>query len=274
MIKLIRAGLNRLKKNALFWGVALFTAAMSFFLIYTNYMDKIDYDNFIEIEQLFINNIAFTGVIIAAFASLFIGQEYSDGTLRNKVILKFSRVKIYLSNFILVSAVSVLMEILHLLIIALIGIPIFGSIQMPLDHFAMILLCVFVNILAYSAIFTFLAMILSNKAINAVTSLLLAFTMMIVSLTLINKINAPEYITVARVVNDQYTLVDEKNPKYLSEGQRTAYTHVLRSIPTGQCFLLAGRMETDISTLPFYSFTVILFFTGSGLFLFKQKELK
>ncbi len=274
MIRLLHAGWNRLKKNVLFWGIVLFTLVVSGFLIYTNYMDMIDYNYVIEIEPLLIRNLALSGIVIAVFASLFIGREYSDGTMRNKIVLHISRTKIYLSNLILVFGISALMEVLHLVVISSIGIPLFGAMKTPLSDWVGILFCIFASILAFSAIFTFCSMINSNKTVNAVAALLLAFGMLVASTLLLNRINAPEYINVAQIVDDKYEAVQQKNPKYLSENQRTLYMHLLKSIPSGQHLLIDMRVETDMATCSLYSFGVTLLFTSAGLFLFNRKELK
>lgn len=39
----------------------------------------------------------FIGILSAIFCSLFTGTEYSDGTIRNKIVVGHSRISIYLS---------------------------------------------------------------------------------------------------------------------------------------------------------------------------------
>lgn len=277
MTKLLNAGFTRLKKDRLFLLLILFTLGLSCFMIYTQYSDLKRYHEVIELDQLLINNITIIGIVIAVFTSLFVGREYSDGTLRNKIIIGSSRTKIYLSNLLIVIIVSVLAEILHLVMISLLGIPIFGTLKMSLSSFSLIVFCILVMILAFCSIFTFIAMVVSNKTISAISSILFAFFMMMVGITLLSRIEAPKYIDTAQMSNAEtqgFEIVKEKNPRYLTKKQRNTYRHILNFIPSGQAFVIAGRMDTNYSLLPLYSLVVIILFTSTGIFLFQKKELK
>lgn len=100
--------------------------------------------------------------------------------------------------------------------------------------------------------------------------------MEIVSLTLIYRIQEPEYITVASInpKTNEYELAEQKNPKYCTESQKDFLMQLVKTIPGGQCLLIAGRMETDINTLPLYSLGITFIFTSTGILLFRRKELK
>ena len=49
-----------------------------------------------------------SGVVLSAFCSLFVGAEYSDGTIRNKIAVGHSRAAVYLANLVTCSAAGVL----------------------------------------------------------------------------------------------------------------------------------------------------------------------
>ena len=61
------------------------------------------------------------GLISAIFTSLFIGSEYSDGTIRNKIIVGHSRIRIYLVNFIVCAIASVLFSLSYTVGVFVIG---------------------------------------------------------------------------------------------------------------------------------------------------------
>ena len=44
--------------------------------------------------------VALPGIVMAAFCSMFIGTEFSDGTMRNKLIVGHRRREIYFTNFL------------------------------------------------------------------------------------------------------------------------------------------------------------------------------
>ena len=100
---------------------------------------------------------------------------------------------------------------------------------------------------------------------------------MMAGITLLSRIEAPKYIESAQMTNaetKEFEIKKEKNPRYLTTKQRKVYRHILNFIPSGQAFVIAGRMDTNYRLLPWYSFGVILLFTSAGIFLFQKKELK
>ena len=116
MIKLFDAGFTRLRKNRLFWILSLFSIALAFFMIYTRYWDRKVYHDVIEVEQIMLNYSTMIGIVIAIFTSLFLGVEYSDGAIRNKISIGHKRTNIYLSNLIIISITSLFSYILFMLV--------------------------------------------------------------------------------------------------------------------------------------------------------------
>lgn len=274
MIKLLRAGFSRLRKNKLFWLLTVFSIGLALFMIYTQYSDMKKYEEVIEVEQLMLNYSMMVGIVIAIFTSLFLGVEYSDGTIRNKICIGHKRVNIYLSNLIIVTLTSLFSYILFLIIVASIGIPLFGTITIAQSKLLMLLGCIFVTVIAYSSIFTFLAMIISNKTITAIVSIMLTFALLMNAMICFSKLEAPKTIQEATIVDGETKIEEVPNPKYPSEKQKKLYRTMLDINPAGQMLQLAGRVVPNLSILPLYSLGIIVVFTGTGLVLFKKKELK
>lgn len=274
MIKLLRAGFTRLRKNKLFWLLTVFSIGLALFMIYTQYSDMKKYEEVIEVEQLMLNYSMMVGIVIAIFTSLFLGVEYSDGTIRNKICIGHKRVNIYLSNLIIVTLTSLFSYILFIGIVASIGIPFFGTITFPILKLLMLFGCIFATVIAYSSIFTFIAMIISNKTINAIVSIMLAFGLMMNAMICFSKLEAPKTIQEATIVDGETKIEEVPNPKYPSEKQKKLYRTMLDINPAGQMLQIAGRIVPNFSMLPLYSLGIIVVSTGTGLVLFKKKELK
>ncbi len=274
MIKLLDAGFTRLRKNRLFWILSLFSIGLALFMIYTRYSDMKTYHDIIEVEQIMLNYSTMIGIVIAIFTSLFLGVEYSDGTIRNKIMIGHKRIHIYLSNFILIVLTSLASYVLFLGIVACLGIPLFGDITMEFRDLLMLLGCIFVTVIAYSSIFTFLASVISNKTITAIASILLAFLLMMVALTCLNILETPKTIQEASIVDGETKIKTVPNPKYPSKEKRMLYKTLLDVNPAGQMFQIAGRMTPNLSVFPLYSLGMIVIFTGVGLILFRKKELR
>lgn len=277
MIKLLNAGFTRLRKNKLFWILSIFSIALGLYMIFINYSGMKNYGDIIEVEQLMLNYCTIIGIVISIFTSLFLGVEYSDGAIRNKISIGHKRINIYLSNLIIVTITSLFSYLLFLGIVASIGIPLFGGITISLSKLLMLLGCIFVTVIAYSSIFTFLAMIISNKTITAVVSIMLAFGMMMIALTNMNTLQEPEFVEVASVTNQETNAFEMKqapNPKYPSEAKKKVCQILLDINPAGQGFQIADGSIANVKILPLYSLGIIIVFTGAGLVLFKKKELK
>lgn len=274
MIKLLNAGFTRLRKNKVFWILTIFSIGLALFMIYTGYSDMKKYEEVIEVEQLMLNYSTMIGIVIAIFTSLFLGVEYSDGAIRNKISIGHKRINIYLSNLIIITMASLFSYLLFLVILASIGIPLFGAITITLAKLLMQLGCIFVTIIAYSSIFTFLAMIISNKTITAITTIMLAFGMMFYALMAFDRLSQPEYIDTMIMKDGVQKIINTKNNHYLEGEKRKLIQLSIDIIPAGQMFQIAGRTVPNLKLLPIYSLGIIIVFTGAGLVLFKKKELK
>lgn len=277
MIKLLNAGFTRLRKNKLFWILSIFSIALGLYMVFINYSGMKNYGDTIEIEQLMLNYSTIIGIVIAIFTSLFLGVEYSDGVIRNKISIGHKRRNIYLSNLIIVTITSLFSYILFLGIVASIGIPLFGTFSITLSKLLSLLGCISITIIAYTSIFTFLAMIISNKTITAIVTIMLSFGLMIYALICMNVLQTPEFIEYASITdgeNGGVEILREPNPKYPSEAKRKVYQTVLDINPAGQMFQIAGRTAPNLSILPIYSLGILVISTGTGLILFKKKDLK
>lgn len=274
MIKLLNAGFTRLRKNKLFWLLIVFSIGIALLMIYGQYSDMKNYGEVIEVEQLMFNYSTSIGIVIAIFTSLFLGVEYSDGAIRNKISIGHKRTNIYLSNLIITSITSLFSYILFMIVIAIIGIPIFGELTLSISTFLILIGCIFVMIISTSSIFTFIAMMISNKTITAIVSIMLAFGMMMFALTCMNILYTQEYIEQASMVNGEMRIEEVKNPKYPSESKKKVCQTLLDINPAGQGFQIADRSIANIKVLPLYSLGILVVFTSAGLVLFKKKELK
>lgn len=274
MIKLLNAGFTRLRKNRLFWILTAFSIGLALLMVYAKYNDMRNYGDTIEAEQLMLNYATIIGVVISIFTSLFLGVEYSDGVIRNKIIVGHKRIQIYLSNFVITTATSLFSYVVFIIVISFLGIPLFGAITIPISKLLILLGCIFVTVVAYSSIFTFIAMAVQNKAVTAIISILLAFGFIMAALTCLNKMQAPGYIPSVSIADGEKVIEKIKNPKYPSETEKEIYQTFLDINPAGQMFQLVGRNAPNLKVLPIYSFGLFVVFTTAGIVLFDRKDLK
>jgi len=276
MIKLLNAGFTRLRKNKAFWIWTIFSICLASCMTLINYSDMKKFGDVIEIGQLMLNYPTMIGIIIAIFTSLFLGVEYSDGAIRNKIIIGHKRINIYLSNFIIITATSLFQYIIYLIIILSLGAPLFGMGTLPIQTLIVKVLLMCAVIITYSSICTFIAIECSNKTLTAVINIMSIFTLLIVATYCYSRLGTPPYIEVAKI-NDKnsgnYEITQEPNPKYPTEEEKKVYQTLLNVNPAGQTFQV-GEKNDGLEILPVYSLGIIIVSTTLGLVLFEQKNLK
>ena len=288
MYKLLNASFSRLRKNKIFLGLVILTIIIAAFMLISENLDKVKYSSVFGISSnttdiLLTNFINIIGFFIAIFTSLFVGAEYSDGTIRNKIVAGHSRKYIYLSNLIVSIVVGLILEFIYLIIISIVAIPLLGSIQMTFSQLAVILLDIIMIIIVYSSIFNFIALICSNITISTVSSLLLILIMFVTDMFLSPTANSTEYIQKNKVMDEQGNITYEivKNEDYPGKIIQTTCKTIINFNPVSQAIEISGNKinmnEEDFNNMkvyPLYSLGLIIIITAIGIFLFNIKELK
>ena len=107
MAKLLRANFFRLRRS---WPLLLcMSGAFALSVIFMLNMFRSSSESH-SLDAAFLQLFPFLPILHAAFISLFLGVEYQDGTLRNKLIAGHSRAAVYFSS--LIAAITGCMAIL------------------------------------------------------------------------------------------------------------------------------------------------------------------
>lgn len=233
------------------------------------------------LEELFIS---------AIFTGFFIGTDYSDGTIRNKLTAGHTRFNIYLANLISCCAASAACMLTYTGTVAVLaackGIPI----TLPAGKLLLFTLCALLIVSAQCALLVMLAMLIFKKAVSAVTLLILTAVMLGTSLNIYQTLNLPEtysmpildYEVKVQVVEEGVILPTEppppiewvENPRYLRGWKRTAYEQLHNLLPTSQAYQIMELAEENTNAIMLYDVLMIVVFTGIGTFIFRRKDLK
>lgn len=281
MNKLFCSNLVRLKKNKAFWlGMAVIIAygiivCLSSYQVMEKYSNDPDVSGFtFDVDTILFSTLAIVGIALSVIISLFIGTDYSDGTIRNKIIIGQSRRNIYCSNFLTCTMISVIIYLLGVGVTTLLGVPLLGEIQMEASYIFKLFLDGLLMVTAYAAIFNFVAMLNSNKAHGAIISVLLAFGMMFVAIYLSQALTQPEMIEELKTVGDQMTTQMVKNPRYLTGIKREVFQFFLDFIPNGQGIQIANLEVLHPYRMAGYSVILIVVFNLLGGILFYKRNIK
>lgn len=272
MSRLVSAGFQRLFKSLCFKIYLIFSAGYILTII------------ILRPHNYSIDTFAFSGPMLitlaaAVFTAMFIGREYSDGAIRNKLAVGHKRIVIYLSNLIVCAAANAIALAAYYIITFGIGIPVAG-IDMPLSSVVVLSLGTFIALTAISAVFLFISMLFSGKAAAAAILILSAFFMIGAASFIQSRLKEPEYyggIELVMSEEGEYKFQESektKNPDYLSEDARKVFEFFNDFLPSSQLYRIAENQLISLPISAAYDAVVLILFTGTGILLFAKKDLK
>ena len=195
MSKLLSAGFVKLFKSTVFYVGLAFMVGFPAFVVAVRFVDTLRYpEYYAEPLDGFLNaGLMFIGVVIAVVVSLFIGREYGDLVIRNKLIVGHTRADIYLSNLIVSMTGGIILQTSYLVSAYTLSRIFFGPFTIPkaeIIKMQMLGVCVTA---AYSAIFTLIAMLIQSKSAASVTALITAMMLFLFGMTVYQKLATEKF---------------------------------------------------------------------------------
>ena len=212
-------------------------------------------ESFVALDGLIFVGSFFVGIAIAVFVGIFIGTEYSDGTLRSKLTSGHSRIMVYLANLISCTAAALMLHLIYIAVIICAGIPWLGNLEMPFETTLIFVLCSIVTMCAFAAIFMFISMLVPIKSSGVTLTIIASMLILVLSFTIRSSLD---------------------NPEYLSDTKLRIFKFLYDFMPSGQIFQIAGTniVPDNIERFPLYSLLIIAITTAFGALLFRRKDLK
>lgn len=277
MLRLLSANMMRLRRSPEFRLLGLATLAISAAMIRSGAgtAASMQARGFVTgLDDFFFEMAPFLGAILAVFISLFLGTEYSDGTMRNKLVVGHTRTNIYLANFLTCFLASVVFIALWF-VGGLPGLVLIGPFEMGVSG----VLAYFLVAVGFAAVFTALFVGLStlyqNKAVAVVLALVLWLGLALAGSAVSDRLDEVEFNGGMAMIDGEFVMMeDTPNPLYLTGSARTAAEYLCRILPTGQ----AIEMTTADITTPGLNIAVsavaAVAVTAAGIRLFCRKDLK
>ena len=278
MTKLLSANFMRLWKTNAFWGSLGVSLSMGLLMVADSWRSAQEsggaWASTVDAELF--KYAAFIGVLAAELIPLFFGAEYSDGAIRNKIIVGQSRLSIYFANLITGYAACVLCSAVYMLGCVALGVPLLGWFTQPPALLLAALAGSLLMTAAFCAIFTFVAMNCAKKSTSVVICLLGVFAAFIGAIVIHSMLEAPEFISgyELSVGGQAVSVQPEPNPNYLTGAKREFYQFLFDLLPSGQSVQYCSLMFSDPLRLMGLSAAVTVLFTGAGAALFRRKDLK
>ncbi|MCM1174429.1 MAG: ABC transporter permease [Blautia sp.] len=279
MSRLLYANLARMIRSRVFWIAEIFLAGYSIFIYM---MGRINVRNNIMMTGrgwtlYFFNEMLFIHVVMAVFIPFFIGVEYSDGTIRNKITVGHTRENIYLANVLVCYAAGILQFLTYSVVSGLSALFLIGpdsltSMEQTLWRIGYSLLIA----LAYTAVFSMIAMLDNNKARAVVTELALAFVSVMLMTQIYADLQEPE-LTSRVVMEETGEMALEENipnSKYLSGTKRTVYEWIDAFLPEDQAMYVIDPEAAFSIKAPLCLLGESAVLIAAGVYLFRRKDIK
>ncbi len=278
MNKLLSAGFSRLWKNKCFWIGIIFLPGIIICALFSNYHDmKLGYFQ-TTLDAYLYGIYMLIGAFTAIWSSLFLGTEYSDGTVRNKLICGHGRTAVYLSSLVICFASSLLVCLAAVLITFVVGIPLFG---LPQSQAAVMAVNYGYGILmtaALSGLFTLPAMLITSKPVSSVVCIMGFFALLFLTIVIINRLDAPEMISGMYQMSIDGSVIPQEpvpNPHYLRGASRKIHEFLRDLLPLGISMQLnqEGALQHPLQSCLLALF-VTAGTTAGGILAFRRKDLK
>ena len=279
MCNLLMTNLKRLVKTRAFQIAAAVVAVIGLFEIFMMYRDSI-----IEMDTPYLDGGLFSFAALGVFAlaavvPLFVGSEYSDGTIRNKLVVGHLRGAVYLSMLFTSLFAGTLLILVWTAAYLIPGVILMEHAN-PLWVYLCLYLAMFLELAVFSAIFTLLTMTLGNKAGSAVVCILCALLLVMQGIIVKSMLEEPEFYRPEIIVSDSgevsYSGEMEPNPNYIPEGspKRAFYNFLMDFTPGGQALQISAQAIDNLSKMCFYDIGWLVVLTVAGVLVFRRKDLK
>ncbi len=281
MSKLLRADFVRLFKSRIFWIGVLFMAGLAGFIVFTRWSDmQAVPDYYCFADDFFLIGSMYIGIVISVFMGIFVSTEYSSGTIRNKHVIGHSRMSMYLSNLIICSTASVIMNLAFIVVVmAGSALGIIGRFDISTDKIIFLILAETFSVISITSIVLVVYMLITGR-IAGFIAIIMCFAMIITAVAIENRLSAKEYIepytfTVTSEDGTEQEIEQPlmKNPKYLTGTKKKVFQFFHDTLPVDQMMQMSNEKTCDTNFI-LSSIAVIVITTGAGIFIFRKKDLK
>lgn len=274
MRKLISADLHHLCKFKIFIIALVFVLISTSVLVYigSSMAKREDLDR--VLDDYYFKTVPLLGLYLSAFISLFLGTGYSDGVLRNKIVVGHKRGSIYFSGLLscLVGSFAVFAAYA---IGGLSGVPFLGLWSCGTSEYISLMAVCLMSVFSITSILVMEAHLITNKPVSTLVTVFTALGIIMLSSYFYNALCEPEMMSeYVRIAVDGIEVgPDVPNPSYIGGMLRSIYQAMLLILPAGQQILIANSEITNPILMCLCSMAVIVVSSGIGVWLFRKKDI-
>lgn len=275
MRKLLAASFSRLWKEKIFWFVFLI---MSIGSVCCN---RIGYNEATK-AQICVENMIFcmlpmSSFVFALFISMRLGTEFEEHTIRNKLIVGYSRTQVYSAEYITCMVASVILMGIVLLVSTAFGLFLSLEFQSSWHELVPLIFCCVLIASVFSAMFTAISMNVGSKAASLIASIVFLFAILILASFFVNALEEGPvvYSDVVITAENGVQFGDLiENPAYIDGMQRTVYELIADILPTGQVIQMNNLEFERAARWPVFSLIMLIIATVAGYIPFRKRDIR
>ncbi len=279
MRKLLRAEFGRLFQNRLFYGILLVAILFAAYVVGVRWYDGLTVDWYEpQYDDVFLMGNVILVFFMAGFMGLFVGTEFSDGTIRNKLMVGHVRWKLYLTELVVTLVANLVMIAVWMLTVLGVGCLLIGTPDVPTGKLIGAVLITVGAVVSFTAILLLVIMAIANKSTGAVVCMLLTIAMFFASMVVFNGLNQPEFYEGYEIVDPETMEVvqrePEPNPYYITGLKRAIYENLEEIMPISQLILAMSYYVEGLGMMCVYDVGILVIATAAGMWIFRKKDLK
>lgn len=284
MSRLLSSNFARVRKDKIFWLGLLAALSLPLISCRTRYTEMKEFGFVTQMDDLLFLHVVYLGGICAAFCGLFLGTEYADGTIRNKLMIGHRRGAVYLANLLLVFGATLFIHIVTTAVVYAVGFACFGAPTIDVKGVLRLFALSVLLTAAFSAAFTMLAMLCQNRAMASVTALVLFFALLFTNTVIRSRLKSPEFTSYTEISAEftsyteisaaEETVIDLRPNPYYVRGTKRQVFELLMLLPTGQAISIGAAECENPWGMAAGSIIVTALCTVGGLMGFRKKDIK
>jgi len=284
MRELLSATFSRLFRSKVFWIGLISMFGMAVLLechLYSTAL-KIPADMRAQLEgfhcEFWFAGVEMLPFVMAMFIGLFVGSDYSEGTIRNKLAVGHTRSSIYGTNWLVCMVVTVLYHVIYIITVAVLEIVLWGQFYRSTEVLIVGSLLSAFSAMAVSSLLLLLSMLIHNRAVVVVVGVILGFLLTKTGTDLWTALQQTEFTHnyVPDATGNLMFMGYLHNPYYVGGVKRQVYQLLADIHPFVQMIQFDDAKELPKHALLFPVYSVILMGLTSfgGYALFRKQDIK
>ena len=277
MRKLLSAFSSRLRKDVIFWVVLVVYSVLSLVSCLLTYQSSVQYPSDpVYVEAILFNTILILPFLCAAVIAMFLGQEFDENTIRNKLTVGHTRTAIFFSAYAACTAASLALLGSMLILSGVTGYLCFKVFLLDWTELIYLTACCVLVTMVFSAICVAISINIQKRAISILVTLVTMLVLLFAASYLYGALLEPEMAYDGVMITMDGVQYGDlvKNPAYVSGNTRKVMEFIFDMLPTGQAAQLNNMEFERCGRWLWLSALLLPIITLAGYLPFRKQDIR